>query len=132
MPKAISPEGVHATAFLVSPDSQTVAAIGPDQQGYFYPVSGGEPRPIRGLEAGEQPVAWSLDGRSIYIYRPGELPAKVYRLDLVTGQKTFLRQLMPAILPASRPSVLSCLRRMPKPVSMATIEPFPISTWWTD
>ena len=94
--KAISPEGVHATAFLVSPDSQSVAGIGPDQQGYFYPVSGGEPRPIRGLEAGEQPVAWSLDGSSLYIYRPGELPAKVYRLDLATGQKTFLRQLMPS------------------------------------
>src|ERR1017187_9207282 len=94
--KAISPEGVHATAFLVSPDSQSVAGIGPDQQGYFYPVSGGEPRPIRGLEAGEQPVAWSLDGSSLYIYRPGELPAKVCRLDLATGQKTFLRQLMPS------------------------------------
>jgi len=94
--KAISPEGVHATAFLVSPDSQSVAAIGPDQQGYFYPISGGEPRPIRGLEAGEQPVAWSLDGRSLYIYRPGELPAKIYRLDLATSQKTFLRQLMPS------------------------------------
>jgi len=94
--KAISPEGVHATAFLVSPDSQSVAAIGPDQQGYFYPVSGGEPRSIRGLEAGEQPVAWSLDGRSLYIYRPGELPAKIYRLDLATSQKTFLRQLMPS------------------------------------
>jgi dipeptidyl aminopeptidase/acylaminoacyl peptidase len=94
--KAISPEGVHATAFLVSPDGQSVAAIGPDQQGYFYPVSGGESRPIRGLEAGEQPVAWSVDGRSLYIYRPGELPAKVYRLDLATGQKTFLRQLMPS------------------------------------
>jgi len=94
-PKAISPEGVHATAFLVSPDGQSVAAIGPDQLGYFYPVAGGETRPIRGLEAGEQPVAWSADGRSIYLYRPGELPAKISRLDLATSQKTFVRQLMP-------------------------------------
>ena len=94
-PKAISPEGVHATAFLVSPDGQSVAAIGPDQLGYFYPVAGGEARPIRGLEAGEQPVAWSADGKSLYLYRPGELPAKISRLDLVSGQKTFVRQLMP-------------------------------------
>ncbi len=94
-PKAISPEGVHATAFFVSPDGQSVAGIGPDQLGYLYPVNGGESRPIHGLEAGEQPVAWAEDGKSLYIYRPGELPAKIYRLDLTTGQKSFVKQLMP-------------------------------------
>ena len=94
-PKPISPEGVHATAFAVSPDGQLIAGIGPDQLGYLYPAAGGDARPIRGLEVGEQPIAWAQDGRSLYIYRPGELPAKVYRLDIATGQKTFLKQLMP-------------------------------------
>jgi serine/threonine protein kinase len=94
--KAITPEGVHATAFVISPSGELVAGIGPDQRGYLYPTAGGEAQPIRGLEAGEQPIAWGQDGRSLFIYRPGELPAKVYRLDLATGQKTFLKQLMPA------------------------------------
>jgi hypothetical protein len=43
-PKAITPEGMHASAFLVSPDGQSVAGIGPDQLGYIYPNAGGEGR----------------------------------------------------------------------------------------
>jgi Tol biopolymer transport system component len=93
---AISPEGTDALAYSVSPDGQTVAAVGPDQRGYLYPVAGGEPRPIRGFAAGELPVAWSADGRSIYSYGTSELPAKVYRCDLTTGEKTLWKQLKPA------------------------------------
>jgi len=61
-PKAITPEGMHATAFLVSHDGQSVAGIGPDQLGYIYPAAEGDGRPIRGMEMGEQPIAWSQDG----------------------------------------------------------------------
>ena len=92
----ITPEGVNGTAFVISPDSQTVAGIGADQKGYLYPVAGGEPRLIPGLDPGEQPITFSADGASLYIYQPGELPAKVYRLDLHTGQRTLWRQLMPS------------------------------------
>jgi Tol biopolymer transport system component/predicted Ser/Thr protein kinase len=95
-PRPITPEGVHATAFFLSPDGQFVATIGPDQQGYLYPVAGGDPRPIRGLQPGEQPINWSHDGKGLYIYRPGELPAKVYQLDLATGQRALWKQLMPS------------------------------------
>jgi Tol biopolymer transport system component len=92
----ITPEGVSGTAFVISPDSQTVAAIGPDQKGYLFPVTGsGDPRVIAGLNPGEQPITFSTDGGSLYIYQPGELPAKVERLDLHTGQRTLWKQLMP-------------------------------------
>jgi serine/threonine protein kinase/dipeptidyl aminopeptidase/acylaminoacyl peptidase len=93
---AITPEGVNGTAFVISPDSQSVAGIGPDQKGYLYPVAGGEPRAIAGLDSGEQPITFSTDSRSLYVYQPGELPARVYRLDLQTGQRTLWRQLMPS------------------------------------
>jgi eukaryotic-like serine/threonine-protein kinase len=93
----ISPEGVNGTAFVISPDSQLVAAIGADQKGYLFPVSGsGEPRVIPGLNPGEQPITFGADDLSLYIYQPGELPAKVDRLDLRTGQRTLWRQLMPS------------------------------------
>jgi len=95
-PRAISPEGVHATAFAVSPDGRYVAGIGPDQHGYLYPIAGGEPEPVRGFPTGEQPIAWSGDGRSLYIYRPGDLPTQVSKLDISTGQRTPFRQLMPS------------------------------------
>jgi serine/threonine protein kinase/Tol biopolymer transport system component len=92
----ISPEGIHGTAFAISPDSQWVAAIGPDQRGYLYSVAGGEPRVIPGFNPGEQPITWSTDGRSLYLYQPGELPARVDRLDLQSGKRSLWRQLLPA------------------------------------
>jgi serine/threonine protein kinase/Tol biopolymer transport system component len=94
--QAITPEGVNGTAFVIAPDSQLVAGIGPDQKGYLYPVAGGEPRVIAGLSPGEQPITFSSDSRSLYVYQPGELPALVYRLDLQTGQRTLWKQLMPS------------------------------------
>src|ERR1700683_1116989 len=41
--QVISQEGVNGTAFALSPDAQQIAAIGPDQKGYLYPVAGGAP-----------------------------------------------------------------------------------------
>jgi Tol biopolymer transport system component/predicted Ser/Thr protein kinase len=93
--EAISPEGTNGLSFALSPDGRLVAAVGPDGKGYFFPVASGESKPIPGLLAGEVPVAWSADGRSLYIYRGGELPAKVYLLEIATGRRTLWRQLMP-------------------------------------
>ena len=56
---------MHASAFLVSPGGQSVAGIGPDQLGYLYPAAGGDGRPIRGMEVGEQPIAWAQNGLSL-------------------------------------------------------------------
>jgi len=93
--EAISAEGVNGTSFAVSPDALQIAAIGPDKKGYLYPTTGGDPRMIPGLNQGEQPITFSVDGRAIYIYQPGELPARVYRLDVQTGQRTLWKELMP-------------------------------------
>jgi eukaryotic-like serine/threonine-protein kinase len=79
-----------------SPDGNLVAAIGPDQRGYFYPVGGGQPRPIPGSAVGDLPIGWSADGRSLYIVRRGEMPALVYRLELATGHKNLWKRLMPS------------------------------------
>jgi len=92
----ITQEGVNGTAFVISPDSEWVAGIGPDQKGYLYPVASGEPRVIPGLNPGEQPITFSSDSRSLYVYQPGELPALVNRLDLQTGKRTLWKQLMPS------------------------------------
>jgi serine/threonine protein kinase/Tol biopolymer transport system component len=94
-PQAISPEGADAASFAVSPNGEMVAGIGPDQKGYLYLPAGGEPKPIAGLEAGELPISWSSDGHSLYIHRTGEVPAKVYLLELATGKKTVWKQIVP-------------------------------------
>jgi Tol biopolymer transport system component/predicted Ser/Thr protein kinase len=94
-PQALSSEGVEAQDFAISPDGQMVVGIGPDQKGYIFPVSGGDPRIVKGMEAGDLPINWSQDARSIFLYRTGEVPAKVYRLELATGKKTVWKEIAP-------------------------------------
>ncbi|HVI07981.1 MAG TPA: protein kinase [Candidatus Binatia bacterium] len=93
--QAITPEGVNGNSYAISPDSTSVAAIGPDQRTYLYPVSSGEARLVPGVNPGEQPITWSADGQSLYVYQPGELPAHVYRVDVHTGQRSLWKDLMP-------------------------------------
>jgi Tol biopolymer transport system component len=94
--RAITPEGINALAFAVSPDGLVVAGVGPEGKGYLYPVSGREPQPIAGFQTGEEPISWAPDGRWLYVDRPGEMPVKVYRLELPSGQRTLWKQLMPS------------------------------------
>jgi serine/threonine protein kinase/Tol biopolymer transport system component len=94
-PKPISPEGVDAIAFAVSPDGQSVVGVGPDEKGYYYSIGGGDPRVVNGLEPGDLPIIWNKDGKSLYLYRTGEVPAKVYQLDLATGKKVVRKEIVP-------------------------------------
>ncbi|MGH9368406.1 MAG: TolB family protein, partial [Thermoanaerobaculia bacterium] len=94
-PRAISPEGYRAFDRSISPDGKLVAVIGPDQKQYLYPVEGGEPSAIPGLVAGDIPASWTADGRSLLIGRRGEVPLKVFQLDLRTGRKELWKELIP-------------------------------------
>jgi eukaryotic-like serine/threonine-protein kinase len=93
----VSPEGVSLLPYAnnVSPDGKFVAAMGPDSSFALYALDGSGSHPIPGLEPGEVPSAFAADGSSLYVYRPGELPAKVYRLNLATGRKQLWKELMP-------------------------------------
>jgi len=95
-PVPISPEGIDPLVLVLSPDGQQVVGVGPDEKAYFYPVAGGEPKAVPGIEVGEQPIQWSDDAKAIYFYKPGDLPANVYRLELSTGRKTLWKALMPS------------------------------------
>jgi hypothetical protein len=94
-PTPIAPEGVRATQWVIPPDGNEVAAVLSDRKGYLFPVAGGDPKPITGFPEGFIPVSWSDDGKWIFIYNPGDLPAKVERLNLATGQRQPWKTLMP-------------------------------------
>ncbi len=91
----VTPEGTDGSAYALSPDSSEVAAVGPDQKAYLFPIPSGDAQPIKGLEPGEMPIAWTPDGKYLYVYKGGELPAKVYRLEVASGNRTLWKQLMP-------------------------------------
>jgi eukaryotic-like serine/threonine-protein kinase len=92
--KPISPEGYRGQFRSVTPDGRFIAARGPDRKMYLYPLEGGEPLPIIGLDRSEAASGWVADGR-LLVYTRGELPLKVYFLDVRTGQKEFWKTLMP-------------------------------------
>jgi len=94
-PRAISPEGYRCIRHGVSPDGKLVVTVGPDQRYYLYPVSGGEPQPIAGVVSQDRIECWTGDGRSLIVHRRGELPTKVYKLDVATGRKDLWKELMP-------------------------------------
>jgi Tol biopolymer transport system component len=94
-PHPISPEGV-TPAVILSPRGDSVASTGPDGNIYLYPVNGGDPVAVKGTERGEVPTGWAADGKSIFVYRFGEIPAKVYGVDLTSGQRKLWKQLVPS------------------------------------
>jgi eukaryotic-like serine/threonine-protein kinase len=94
-PRPISPEGVNP-AVVISPKGDFVATVGPDHKIYLYPIAGGEPVPVSGAEPDEQPTGWSDDGRFLYLFRFGEIPAKVVELELSTGKRKLWKELVPA------------------------------------
>jgi hypothetical protein len=95
--RPISGEGVRINGSNpVSPDGTFVTATGRDGKSYVYPVNGGEPRPIPGLSEDDEISRWSSDGMSLYVFRHGELPAKVVRLNLLTGKREPWRDVLPS------------------------------------
>ena len=80
---------------MVSPDGKYVLRANGDAGMQVYPIPEGEPRPIPNLESGFIPVQWSEDNSAVYGYRPGQIPLKVYKIDLASGQKTLIQELQP-------------------------------------
>jgi serine/threonine protein kinase len=94
-PHPISPEGVNPPV-VMSPKGDFIAGVGPDHKIYLYPVAGGEPVPVSGTEPEEAPTGWSADGRSLYLFRFGVIPARVFELELSTGKRKLWKELVPA------------------------------------
>jgi hypothetical protein len=95
-PRPITPEGVSLQGVRpVSPDGKTIIAQGPDRRFMLYPSEPGEPRPVPGIQNGEGPIRWTADGRAIWVYRSNEVPAKVYRVDVTTGERALWKELTP-------------------------------------
>jgi eukaryotic-like serine/threonine-protein kinase len=94
--RPVTPEGYRLFRKTVSPDGRSFVALGPDKRIYLYPLGGGEPAPIPGFADLDIPAQWSADGQSLYVYRRGPPPARIFRLDIATGRKVLWKELVPA------------------------------------
>jgi len=95
--RALTPEGVlNCTA-----GRQRVACLGPGNRPTFYPLDGGEPREVPGveLEPAVRLLRLSEDESSLIVALLGATrttPIRVEHVDLATGRRTLLHELKPA------------------------------------
>ncbi|MGA9305147.1 MAG: protein kinase, partial [Candidatus Sulfotelmatobacter sp.] len=93
-PVPITPEGIIGG--LISPDGQFIFRVDDEGAGAaVYPTAGGPPHTIPDLEPGFVPIQWSQDSSSVYVYLRGQVPAKVFEVNLATGKKTLIQELQP-------------------------------------
>lgn len=94
-PRAFTPDG-YRPAGRISADGRVVLATGPDRRRYLYPILGGEPTPVTGLEEGDMTGGWTSSPDIVFARKRNELPARIFRLNLRTGEKEPWGTLMPA------------------------------------
>src|SRR5207244_13486874 len=81
---------------LSYPYRSVVHSRGTDNKVYLLPVACGEPILVSATQPDEAPTGWSPDGRALYVFRFGKIPASVVQLDLSTGQRRPWKELAPA------------------------------------
>jgi hypothetical protein len=89
----LTPEGVES-AYL-TPDERTLLTKSNSGSYEVRAVGGDQMSPARGLIATDVPIGWSSDGRSVVVTGSGQIPARVERVDVATGARTFVRELAP-------------------------------------
>ncbi|HLN58473.1 MAG TPA: protein kinase [Thermoanaerobaculia bacterium] len=95
-PRAVSPEGVELFAVAISPDGGRFAAVAPGGETWLYPIAGGQPERATGVQAGESPICWSRDGRWLYVRDVSRVPTRIFRVDLLGGQRELWKEIAPS------------------------------------
>ncbi|HUO17645.1 MAG TPA: protein kinase [Verrucomicrobiae bacterium] len=93
--KPITPEGV--TCGVASPDSRWMIGFESNHSYTLYSMTGEAPRQLLTLNPAFIPVQWSSDERHFFGYHLGELPSKIYKVEIATGKETFVQELKPSV-----------------------------------
>jgi Tol biopolymer transport system component len=91
-PRPITPEGVRYSSMGAVLSSQYLAGRTGGRT-VLYPVRGGEPQFLEGVNDQERIAGWSDDGQAVFIYSRNDYPAKVRRVDRKTGKQQLIREI---------------------------------------
>jgi hypothetical protein len=80
----------HLEVSTLSPDEKYLFARDLSGNGQLYPLSGGDPVPVRGWDPRDIWVNWSADGKSIYVHHDDKITAPLFRIDLATGRRQLI------------------------------------------
>ncbi len=98
-PVPMTPEGAvgGGSRPVVAPDGATVAAINTGGQPVFFPVAGGAPRTVNGVESQANLIRWSRDGRALFYYTTlNRSTARIYRYEMAAQKQTLWKEFTPA------------------------------------
>ncbi len=84
-----------ADGLVLSPDGRSLALMS-DGTLRLFSAEGTALRTVPGDFEGHMLIGWTSDGRALYSYRMADLPGRIYRLDLATGELKVHRELLPA------------------------------------
>jgi hypothetical protein len=61
----------------------------------LFPVEGGEPKPVPGVQSGDRMDGFSADGESLFAHNIAGLPGVVTQIELATGKRTIWKEIVP-------------------------------------
>jgi Tol biopolymer transport system component len=93
-PRPLTEAAMDLSAPVISPDGLTVAAIDVEGQVVLTSLQGGDVRPLPAVEGGEIPIQWRADGRALYVYRPNRLPIDVVEVDVGSGRRRRVQEIV--------------------------------------
>lgn len=92
-PKPVTPEGTSGG--FVSPDGKEILVQDAAGQFFIDALTGGPARTVPGLGSDDVIIRWSADGLAVFVFGDSQVPARIERVDLLTGRRTFVRELAP-------------------------------------
>ena len=92
-PRAVTPEGNRDA--LLAPDERQILTRNPQGSFSIYPLEGGDPRPVSGVDQHDSVLHWCADGRAILVFRDNDIPCRIERVDLATGKRSLFRVIAP-------------------------------------
>ena len=94
--RALTPEGYSMFRGTITPDGKAIVVRGPDRRIYLYPIAGGEPQALPGLNDKHRPSRFSSDGKTLYVQEDQTIPGRIDRYDVATGRLDLWKELMVA------------------------------------
>jgi hypothetical protein len=91
--EAVTPENVPTGS--PAPDGRTIVIRTAAGDRQVVEVGGGTPRAVTGYQPGDRLVGWSRDSRALFVQAGTDLPAPLDRIELATGTRTRVRDVMP-------------------------------------
>jgi len=92
-PVPVTPEGSYGT--LVSPEGTTLLLTNEAGDKQLLTLADGKLIALKGVDKNEEVIRWGETSAEVYVYRPLDLPIRIYRVDTRDGRREVVREIQP-------------------------------------